>query len=132
MPVVRMRLRLFGLAQARRYHDELFAVFDLIAGNPRMARKRRELSPPMRIHLFKAHLIVYRIDEDGDILFVGVRHGHEGWVRNATCAARRSPVWGVEISSATGSVFWHVAQCFRQGLPAATDRICDPSMNPYL
>jgi toxin ParE1/3/4 len=77
-------LRLFGLAQARRYHDELFAVFDLIAGNPRMARERLELSPPMRIHPFKAHLVIYRIEEDGDILVVRVRHGHEDWVRDAT------------------------------------------------
>lgn len=33
----------------------------------------------MRIHPFKAHLVVYRIEEDGDILIVRVRHGHEDW-----------------------------------------------------
>lgn len=70
---------LFGIAQARRYHDELFVVLDLLAANPRMARERHEISPPMRIHPFKAHLIVYRIEEDGDILIVRVRHGHEDW-----------------------------------------------------
>lgn len=52
-------LRLFGPVQARRYHDELFAIFDLIASNPRMARERHELSPPMRTYPFKAHLVVY-------------------------------------------------------------------------
>lgn len=31
---------MFGTAQARRYHDDLFAVLDLIAANPRMARER--------------------------------------------------------------------------------------------
>lgn len=72
-------MRLFGLAQARRYHDELFAIFDLLVTNPRMARERHELSPPMRIHPFKSHLVVYRIDEDGSILIVRVRHGHEDW-----------------------------------------------------
>ena len=77
-------VRLFGSAQARRYHDELFGVIDLIATNPRMARERLELSPPMRIHPFKAHLIVYRIEEDGDILVVRVRHGHEDWSGNAS------------------------------------------------
>jgi toxin ParE1/3/4 len=70
---------MFGSAQARRYHDELFAIFDLIAANPRMARERYELSPPMRVHPFKAHLVVYRIEEGGDILVVRVRHGHEDW-----------------------------------------------------
>jgi len=49
-------VRLFGAVQARQYHDELFAIFDLIAASPRMARERLELSPPMRIHPFKAHL----------------------------------------------------------------------------
>ncbi|CAN7621866.1 type II toxin-antitoxin system RelE/ParE family toxin [Pararhizobium sp. LjRoot238] len=77
-------VRLFGPAQARKYHDELFAVFDLIAANPRMARERRELSPPMHIHPFKAHLVVYRIDDDGDIFIVRVRHGHEDWTGDAS------------------------------------------------
>ena len=72
-------VRLFGPAQARRYHDELFAIFGLIAANPRMARERDELSPPMRIHPFKAHLVVYRIEEEGDVFIVRVRHGHEDW-----------------------------------------------------
>lgn len=72
-------MRLFGLAQARRYHDELFATFDLIAANPGMARERHELSPPMRIHPFKAHLVIYRIEEIGSILIVRVRHGDEDW-----------------------------------------------------
>lgn len=72
-------VRLFGTAQAKRYHDELFAIFDLIAANPRMARERLELSPPMRIHPFKAHLVIYRIENADDILVVRVRHGHEDW-----------------------------------------------------
>lgn len=72
-------VRLFGPAQARQYHDDLFAILELIAANPRMARERHELSPPMRIHPFKAHLVIYRIEEDG-VLIVRVRHGHEDWV----------------------------------------------------
>jgi len=72
-------IRLFGRAQAREYHDELFAVFDLIAANPRMARERHELTPPIRVHAFKAHLVIYVIEGDGGILIVRVRHGHEDW-----------------------------------------------------
>ncbi|WP_184401169.1 type II toxin-antitoxin system RelE/ParE family toxin [Rhizobium sp. BK650] len=70
---------IFGTAQARRYHDELFAVLDLIAANPRTAREREEISPPVRIHPFKAHLIVYRIEENGAIFVIRIRHGHEDW-----------------------------------------------------
>ena len=54
---------MFGVDQARRYHDELFALFDLIAANPRIARERNEIEPPVRIQPFKAHLIVYRVEE---------------------------------------------------------------------
>ncbi|ARO33120.1 toxin ParE 1 (plasmid) [Rhizobium sp. NXC14] len=71
-------VRMFGAAQARLYHDELFTALDLIAANPRMAREREEISPPVRVHPFKAHLIVYRI-EDGTIFVIRIRHGHEDW-----------------------------------------------------
>lgn len=71
--------RLFGVAQARQYHDDLFTIFALIAANSRMARERLEISPPVRIHPFKAHLAIYRIEEGGDILVIRVRHGHEDW-----------------------------------------------------
>lgn len=58
-------------------------IFALIATNPQMARERGELSPPLRIHPFKSHLIVYRIEDDGDILIVRVRRGHEDWSSGA-------------------------------------------------
>lgn len=70
--------RMFGLDQAKRYHDELFALFDLIA-NPSIARERNEIEPPVRIHPFKAHLIVYRVENDEKIFVVRIRHGHEDW-----------------------------------------------------
>lgn len=77
--IARIGLQLFGDAQARRYHDELFDMIELIAANPRMARERMEISPPVRIHPFRAHLIVYLIDEDERVLVIRVRHSHEDW-----------------------------------------------------
>jgi toxin ParE1/3/4 len=72
-------IRLFGYSQARRYIHELNATFELLAANPHMARERHELSPPVRVHLHKAHLIIYRIEENGDILILALRHVHEDW-----------------------------------------------------
>ena len=72
-------IRIFGAPVAKQYHDELFALLELIATNPRMARERHEISPPVRIHPFKAHLVVYRIIEEGSILVIRIRHGHEDW-----------------------------------------------------
>jgi toxin ParE1/3/4 len=55
-------------------------VFALLSDNPRIARLRNELSPPLRIHPFKAHLIIYVVDGDDDIYVLRVRHGHEDWL----------------------------------------------------
>ena len=72
-------ISVFGAFLAKRYHDELFALFEFIAANPRMARERHEISPPVRIHPFKAHLVVYRLNEDGSVFVIRIRHGHEDW-----------------------------------------------------
>lgn len=72
-------IRLFGPIQARRYQDELFAILDMIAAYPRIARERMELSPPMRIYPFKAHPVIYRVEANSDVLVVRVRHAHEDW-----------------------------------------------------
>lgn len=75
--------RNFGAPVAKRYNDELFAVLELIATDPRMASERHEISPPVRIHPFKAHLVVYSIIEDGSEFVIRVRHGHEDWMRDS-------------------------------------------------
>ncbi|THV21298.1 type II toxin-antitoxin system RelE/ParE family toxin [Peteryoungia ipomoeae] len=71
-------IRNWGLRQARTYHDGLFELFELIASTPEMARERDELIPPMRVQRFRAHLIVYRI-EDNEVLIVRIRHSREDW-----------------------------------------------------
>ena len=78
--IVKIGIRLFGERQADRYNSDLFALFDLISANPRMARERKEVSPPVRIFPFKAHLVVYIVDENDDVLIVRIRHGHENWI----------------------------------------------------
>ena len=77
--IAKTGLLLFGTEQARRYHAELFDLFELIAANPRMARERREIEPPVRIQPFKAHLVVYEVDDHDDVVILRVRHGHENW-----------------------------------------------------
>lgn len=70
---------LFGVPQAKAYHAALNRVFSLIADNPKIAREREELSPPLRIHPFGSHIIIYKIEDDGDVLIIRVRHAHEDW-----------------------------------------------------
>lgn len=69
----------FGLAQAERYHELLSKTFQFLAENPEVAHERPEITPPVRIHPVKSHLIVYTLDPDGGIFIVRVRHGREDW-----------------------------------------------------
>ena len=71
--------RQFGPNQARRYVDQLKWSFDLLAATPGIARKRSELSPPVRVHPCGAHVVVFETEADG-ILILRVRHGHEDWM----------------------------------------------------
>ncbi|MBU2483682.1 MAG: type II toxin-antitoxin system RelE/ParE family toxin [Alphaproteobacteria bacterium] len=71
---------LFGEAQALTYHIELFEMLELISSNPRMARERHEITPPVRVHPFKSHLIVYLLTEVDEILVVRIRHSREDWM----------------------------------------------------
>lgn len=71
---------MFGLAQAERYHQGLDAVFRFLSENPHAARLRTEIEPPVRAHPFKAHLVVYEVGDNRDIVILRVRHGREDWV----------------------------------------------------
>ena len=66
----------FGIDQAERYHKGLIATFDLLADHPRMARERSEFRPPVRLHAYRAHVIVYIMEPSG-ILIVRVLHGRQ-------------------------------------------------------
>ena len=72
--------REFGQPQAERYHAGLAATLDLIADNPRMARERAEFNPPVRLHPYQSHMIVYLLDDSG-VLIVRVLHGRQDWER---------------------------------------------------
>ncbi|GMG85616.1 type II toxin-antitoxin system RelE/ParE family toxin [Paralimibaculum aggregatum] len=72
--------REFGGAQAEAYHARLERTLALLADNPRLARGRTELAPPVRVHPCGVHVIVHLVDESDDVLIVRLRHGREDWV----------------------------------------------------
>lgn len=72
----------FGMQQAERYHDLLERTFDFLAENPEAARERSEITPPVRIHPIESHIVIYTVDENGDIFVVRGRHGREDWGRD--------------------------------------------------
>ena len=70
----------FGLHQAERYENGLFDMLRALDANPLMARVRQEFRPPVRIHPYGSHVIVYVADDDG-IFIVRVLHGRQDWDR---------------------------------------------------
>lgn len=66
----------WGVDQADRYADGLFAVFDLLAGFPEMARARPEFTPMVRIHPSGAHLVIFR-DAGQGIEIIRILHSHQ-------------------------------------------------------
>ncbi len=69
----------FGSRQADHYHDLLEKTFRFLATHPHAARLRPELSPEIGIHPVQSHLVIYRIEEDGQILIIRIRHAREDW-----------------------------------------------------
>ena len=70
--------RMFGLGQADRYLDGLEQALDFIGRNPKAARERREIDPPVRIHVYQSHIIIY-VHDEGRTHVLRVRHGREDW-----------------------------------------------------
>jgi toxin ParE1/3/4 len=64
----------WGSDQRRNYLSGLAECFERLAETPAMAAERREYDPPVRIHRYGNHLVVYLADRDG--IFV-IRLLHE-------------------------------------------------------
>ncbi|PCH81181.1 MAG: plasmid stabilization protein ParE [Hyphomicrobiales bacterium] len=75
-------VRDFGVVQAEKYHAELERVFQLLSDSPKLARERKEITPPVRIYPHGSHMIVYSLDEEDNVLIIRVRHGREDWINN--------------------------------------------------
>lgn len=67
---------IWGIDQAERYSDGLFAVFDLLAEFPEMARERGEFTLPLRIHPSGSHLVIYRQEGQG-VEIIRILHAHQ-------------------------------------------------------
>lgn len=71
-------VREFGADQAEAYHSGLTEILGFLAAFPRAARERSETRPPVRVHPYRSHIVIYVIEGD-DILILRVRHGREDW-----------------------------------------------------
>lgn len=65
--------QLWGREKRRAYLWGMDAAFRLLAANPLCAAERREFEPPVRIHRYEKHLIIYRA-EPGGVFIIRVLH----------------------------------------------------------
>ena len=79
--IVTYGAREFGAPQAKKYHKGLTRAFEFLSAYPRVERERKEFSPPVRIHTFGSHVVIYVI-EGSDIFIVRVLGGAQDWERH--------------------------------------------------
>jgi len=65
--------RVWSIEQAHRYIEGLADTFSVLAETPTLARERDEFQPPVRIHPYAHHLIIY-LTIDRGILVVRILH----------------------------------------------------------
>lgn len=74
----------YGVKRAEAYGRELIRAFERIAAYPQMHRLRDELNPALRIARQASHIVVFHVQDDGDVLILRVRHGREDWSADPT------------------------------------------------
>ena len=73
----------FGLNQANKYYDALFARFQQLAETPQLYPAVDHISEGYRLSIFKAHSIYYRITDNG--VFIVRLLGREEIAKELSC-----------------------------------------------
>ncbi|MDZ7628328.1 MAG: type II toxin-antitoxin system RelE/ParE family toxin [Parvularculaceae bacterium] len=78
----------FGAPEAEKYIAGFEAACAFIERSPLAVRERSEFEPPMRIHPYRSHVIIFVVEEGG-VLVIRVRHAREDWASNPSEVADR-------------------------------------------
>lgn len=71
----------FGVEEAEKYIAGFEAACAFIERSPLAVRERSEYEPPVRIHIYRSHVIVFTVEDDS-VLVIRVRHAREDWASN--------------------------------------------------
>lgn len=64
--------------QVDAYLRGLGDTFGTLCSHPEIARERVEIDPPVRLHPYRSHLIIYRIEKD-HLAIIRVVHSRQHW-----------------------------------------------------
>lgn len=67
-----------SVAQAETYLMGLDRLLQLLADHPQIARERRDLVPPVRLHQYQSHLVIFTAD-DTTLMVIRVVHSRSNW-----------------------------------------------------
>lgn len=76
--IYRHSARQFGLAQADRYRSGLERVLNQIAEQPSASREHIGYTEPLRVHLYRSHVIFFVQDSDA-VRIVRILHQQQDW-----------------------------------------------------
>lgn len=69
----------WSVDQAEAYLRGLWKTLDVLIFQPKIARERHEIVPPVRLHPYRSHVIIYRIEGDF-IEVVRLVHHRRNWI----------------------------------------------------
>jgi len=70
--------KMWSRDQADTYLRGLGKKLEALCSRPEIARERTEIDPPVRLHPYRSHLIIYRIEDD-HLAIIRVVHSRQHW-----------------------------------------------------
>jgi toxin ParE1/3/4 len=68
----------WGKIKAEDYLHGLGKLFTLLADHPGIGRERRDFRPPLRLHPYQSHLVIYT-NTDHTLEVIRVLHNRTNW-----------------------------------------------------
>ena len=69
----------WGQTKAETYLHGLGQLFSLLTDHPEIARERKDFRPPVRLHPYQSHLVIFTSD-DPTLEIIRVVHNRSNWV----------------------------------------------------
>lgn len=68
----------WGTAKAEDYLSGLGQLFALLSEHPEIARERKDLRPPVRLHPYQSHLVIFTCNDQA-LEVIRIVHSRSSW-----------------------------------------------------